>query len=449
MAGIRHYRGGEFGPHGLRSMRFFNDFDEAIQHFTEDPLLFPPGLLWFYSSHAYNLLQGMVEQAWRSRRCTCRRHTRGRIRGPMLPHRFGLGWRTAGVAACLTLATAGSAQQVSDQGAILDRLGEIRRATGAPGITAAVAVDGEIIFSGGTGWAELENQAPASGATVHNVASISKAMTAVAVMQLVEQGTLSLEGRLRVYLPALPERVAGVTLRHILTHTSGLRSSYGLTNRRVEDLIEVIARAGPDALRFAPGEFWAYSSAGFNLLQAVIERVSGVGFEEYMRTRVWEPAGMPRTALDVPSRIVPRRGHGYERDDAGNRINAAFFDMPDLWAAGGMLSTAGDLARLGVAINSGALLKRSTVAEMHRAQVDPVIAFVAPEERPFGQALGWRVDTDVAGRRYVNQTGAIKGVGSILINYPDEQVVVALIANLLPFDARAHGEALAQMFLED
>ena len=261
----------------------------------------------------------------------------------MLPSHPFVGWRGAcAVAACVALAPGVSAQPGADQaqGAILDRLGEIRRATGAPGIMAAVAVDGEVIFSGGTGWAELENQAPASGATVHNVASISKAMTAVAVMQLVEQGTLSLEGRLRVYLPALPESVAGVTLRHILTHTSGFRDTYELRSRSVEDLIEVIARAGPDALRFAPGEFWAYSSAGFNLLQAVIERVSGVGFEEYMRTRVWEPAGMPRTALDVPSRIVPRRGHGYERDDAGNRINAAFFDMPDLWAAGGMLSTA-------------------------------------------------------------------------------------------------------------
>ncbi len=352
------------------------------------------------------------------------------------------------------MATGVSAQPGADQaqGTILDRLGEIRRETGAPGITAAVAVDGEVIFSGGVGWAELENQAPASGATVHNVASISKAMTAVAVMQLVEQGTLGLDGRLRVYLPALPESVAGVTLRHILTHTSGLLSSYGLANRRVEDLMEVIARAGPDALRFAPGEFWAYSSAGFNLLQAVIERVSGVGFEEYMRTRVWEPAGMPRTGLDVPSRIVPRRGHGYERDDAGNRINAAFFDMPDLWAAGGMLSTAGDLARLGVAINGGALLKRSTVAQMHRAQVDPVIEFVSdgtPEQQAFRQALGWGIDTDAAGRRFINHTGAIRGVGSILLNYPDEHVIVALIANLLPFDARKHGEALAQMFLED
>jgi len=89
---------------------------------------------------------------------------------------------------------------------------------------------------------------------------------------------------------------------------------------------------------------------------------------------------------------------------------------------------------------------------MHRAQVDPVIEFVSagvPEKQAFRQALGWGIDTDAAGRRFINHTGAIRGVGSILLDYPDEQVIVALIANLLPFDARKHGEALAQMFLED
>jgi len=276
----------------------------------------------------------------------------------MLPSHPIVGWRGAcSVAACVAMAPVVSAQPGADQaqGAILDRLGEIRRETGAPRIAAAVAVDGEVVFSGGVGWAELENQAPASGATVHNVAAISKAMTTIAIMQLVEQGTLSLDGRLRVS----PFRIARERRRR--DAPAGLDAHVWPAKlvRADEPPCRgsdrgAIARAGPDAPLFAPGELWAYSSAGFNLLQAAIERVSGVGFEEYMRTRVWEPAGMPRTALDVPSRIVPRRGHGYERDDAWNRINAAFFDMPDLWAAGGMLSTAGDLARLGVAINGGA-----------------------------------------------------------------------------------------------
>ena len=370
------------------------------------------------------------------------------------------GWRAASafavwVVMSMFMAPVASAQPGADQyqGAILDRLGEIRSATGAPGVTAAVAVDGEVIFSGGVGWAELENQAPAAGVTVHNVASISKVMTAVAVMQLIEEGTLSLDGRLRVYLPALPESVAGVTLRQILTHTSGLRSAYGPTSLgRFDELIDAVVRSGADALRFVPGDLWSYSSDAFSLLQPVIEAASGLDFEDYMRIRVWEPAGMPRSAFDVPSRIVPRRGGGYVRDGDGNRINAAYQDLAYRYAGFGMLSTAGDLARLGVAINSGALLKGSTVALMHRVQVEPVREFVAdglPRQLDFGQALGWRVDTDAAGRRYVNHSGRIKGVGSILINYPDEDLVVALIANLLPFDAREHGEALAQMFLED
>ncbi|HJO37793.1 MAG: serine hydrolase domain-containing protein [Vicinamibacterales bacterium] len=351
----------------------------------------------------------------------------------------------------LILATTVSAQEAPDQGAILDALGEIRRAAGVPGVTAAVAVDGEAIFSGGTGWADLENQAPSAGVTVHNVASISKAMTTVAILQLVEQEVLGLDDRIREHLPALPASVDRVTVRQIMTHTSGLRESYELPLRTVDALVAAIGDAGADALRFAPGEFWSYSSAGFNLLQAVIESVSGLDFELYMRTRIWQPAEMSRTALDVPAQIVPRRGRGYGRDGDGNRINATFFDMPALWAAGGVLSTAGDLARLGVAINDGALLERSTVTLMHRAQVDPVMEFKVggpPEERDFVQALGWWIDTDARGRRYVNHTGQIRGVSSILMNYLDDDLVIALVANILPFDARTHGEALAQIFFE-
>ncbi|MDP6372002.1 MAG: serine hydrolase domain-containing protein [Vicinamibacterales bacterium] len=369
----------------------------------------------------------------------------------ILPLPSDLG-RCAVAAACLAVASTASAQTVPDQGTILDTLGEIRRATGAPGVTAAVAVDGEVIFSGGVGWAELENQAPAAGVTVHNVASISKAMTAVATLQLVEQEALGLDDRIREHLPALSENVDAVTIRHLLTHTAGLRNTYALSSRTVDGLVEAIVADGPQGQLFAPGELWSYSSAGFNLLQAVIESVSGLDFEVYMQTRVWEPAGMPRSALDVQSRIVPRRGRGYARDDEGNRVNAAFQDLPSLWAAGGMLSTAGDLARLGVAINAGVLLEDSTVAQMHEVRIGPVMEFVEggpPRARGFSQALGWRVATDAGGRTYINHSGAIRGVGSILINYPDDDLVIALIANIQPFDTRTHGEALAQIFFDD
>ena len=370
----------------------------------------------------------------------------------MLPSRSTVGWRGACViVACVALAPAVSAQP--DQGAVLDRLGEVRRETGAPGVMAAVAVEGEVVFAGGVGWAELENQVPASGVTVHNIGSVSKVMTTVAVMQLVEQEQLRLEDRLQRYVPALPDSVAAITLRHVLTHTSGLRLAAGREKvESLDELVDAIPRHADASLLFSPGTLWSYSSHAFNLLQVVIESVSSVDFEHYMRVNVWGPAGMGRTSFDVPSRIVPRRGHGYMRDKTGTRINSPRLDLAFRYAAGGMLSTAQDLVRLAVAINAGVLLKAETVARMYRSQLDPIRVFAADgsaPERPNGQAIGWWIDTDGVGRTWLYHSGKVNGVGSVLINYPDERLVVALIANILPFDAHEAGQSIAHMYLED
>ena len=359
--------------------------------------------------------------------------------------------RLLAVALVLILAPVVSAQP--DHSAILDRLGEIRREVSAPGVTAAVAVDGEVVFSGGVGWAELENQTPASGATVHAVASISKVMTTVAVMQLVEQGRVRLDDFMGRHVSSLPANVSAVTLRQVLTHTSGLRGAYGLTDiTRFHELAEAVTRHEGAPLLFTPGAFWSYSPHGFNLLQGLIERASGVGFEEYMRANVWEPAGMYRTSFDVPTRIVPRRGRGYERDESGELINSVAGSRRYRYAAGAMLSTAEDLVRLGVAINESSVLQPATVAAMHAPQMSPVRQYVGDgnaETRAFGQAIGWWVGTDAAGRDYRYHPGRITGVGSVLINYPNERLVVALIGNILPFDAHAHGQTVAQMFLSE
>lgn len=337
-----------------------------------------------------------------------------------------------------------------DQGAILDRLGEIRRETGAPGVMAAVAVDGTVLFAGGVGWAELENQVPAAGVTVHNIGPVSKAMTTVAVMQLAEQRRLRLDDRLEQYIPSLPAGVEDVTLRHVLTHTSGLRLSDGREKiGSFDELVGAIPRSPNAPLLFSPGSFWAYSSHGFNLLQKVIESVSGVGFEDYLQLNVWGPAGMGRTSLDIASRIVPRRGSGYKPGKGGTHINSPSLDLTFRYAADGMLSTVQDLVRLGVAINANVLMSPGSVATMHRPQLEEIRLFTGDGptlEGPTGQAIGWLMNKDGIGRSYFYQTGMINGVSTVLINYPAEHLVIALIANLLPFDAHKAGQSIAGMY---
>ncbi len=343
---------------------------------------------------------------------------------------------------------------------VLPYLERVRDETGAPGISVAVAKNGQIVFSGGVGYAELDNRTPADGATVHNVGSVSKVLAAVAVMHLVEQGKVSLDDRIQQYVPLFPEKRGPITLRQILTHTSGVRhyrdGEFGPHRLRsmqhFDDFTEAIKHFTEDPLLFEPGEYWFYSSHAFNLLQGVVETASGMGFEAYMRTYVWRPAGMLNSSFDAPDRIVYKRGRGYARNSSGTLVNSRYEDVSYKYAGGGMLSTVEDLVRFGMAINDGRLLEPETVAQMHSVHIAPVIQFVAggePREREAKQALGWDVQTDIEGRSYISKTGTVRGTRSVVVNYPDRGLVVALQANIAPFPVLETGQEVAQMFLEN
>ena len=341
---------------------------------------------------------------------------------------------------------------------LADYLEQVRLETGAPGISVAVAQKGEIILSVGVGFAELENLTPASGETVHNIASISKTHAAVAIMQLVEQGKVKLDDEIQKYVPYFPKKRWAVTVRHILTHTSGIRhykrGEFGeqrykekIHYDKFEDAVKIWKE---DSLLFKPGEFWSYSSHASNLMHGMVETVTGMGFEEYMKKYVWEPAGMLNTAFDIPSRIVHNRGRGYRRNDRGVPENVPYADVSYKYAGGGILSTVEDLVRFGTALNNGTLLKPETLAKMYEVQVDPVMRFNPegePRKQGHKQALSWFIRTDAQGRAFPSHTGTVKGTRSYLANYPEYDLVVALSANIVPFDSPKYGNAIAQAFL--
>ena len=229
------------------------------------------------------------------------------------------------VAWVLLLLTPCVAAPSADPHQILDYLERVRVEGDVPGLSAAVSIDGEIVFSGGVGYAELDNRTPQTGRTVHNVGSVSKVLAAVGLMQLVEQGRVDLDAAIQTYLPYYPEKSKQVTLRHILTHSSGTRhyregefGDHRLASMRPYESFEEATRLWrDDPLLFEPGAFWLYSSHAMNLLHGVIEKVSGESFEAYMRRRVFTPSAMLATQFDVPERIVPNRGRGYVQDDRG------------------------------------------------------------------------------------------------------------------------------------
>lgn len=339
------------------------------------------------------------------------------------------------------------------------------RAFGCVGASMAVARKGELVFSTAYGMADLENLVQAQPSTVYNVGSVSKVMTAVAVMQLVERGRLHLDDDIRSWVPSFPDKGHTITVWHLMTHTSGIRhyrdsdSPHGLHGENVQpfaEMGEAYALFRDDPLLYEPGTHHSYSSYAVNLLQGVIESASGMDFEAYMRASVWGPAGMLRTQFDRPRRITPDRARGYLMVD-GEPLNHPYEDVTYKFASGGMLSTAEDLVRFAMAFNEGRLLRPETVREMIRPQLDGVPAYrpegrpTDPEENDWQQALLWRVKRDGRafqgdgpGRLYVYHGGTVKGFGANLLLYPEDDVAVAVVAN--NYNAPAFAPLIAELF---
>jgi len=181
-------------------------------------------------------------------------------------------------------------------------LEKVWRSSGVPSVSVAVAYKGDLVFAKSLGYADLDNLVPATPSTVYNIGSVSKIITAVAVMQLFEEGAIELDDPVRKYVPEFPDKGAPVTLRQIMTHTGGIRhyrsgeqlTPYG-PYKTFDEALDIFK---DDSLLYEPGNYYNYSSFGVNLLQGVIENVSGLSFEEYMSRHVWEPVGMLRTGLD-------------------------------------------------------------------------------------------------------------------------------------------------------
>jgi CubicO group peptidase (beta-lactamase class C family) len=364
-----------------------------------------------------------------------------------------------------------AAASAVDSEQVLHYLQRLQAQAQAPGVSAAIMVHGEIVYSGGVGLSDLSSGTPQNGTSVHNIGSISKTHAAVAVMQLVEQGKVNLNAEIQTYAPWFPRKQAPITLRQILTHTSGIRhykddefGEHGLLGyRQFDNFEESTRRWRDDPLLFTPGQYWSYSSYAIDLLQAVVETASGEKFEDYLRRHVWIPAGMLDTQLDVPTRIVPRRGQGYERNDKTHALEIA--DQENVsykYAGGGIISTDEDLVRFGHALDTGVLLKPATIAEMYRPQLSADIGYSPQELAPFikshpdkpvpkppSQAIVWVMGTDAAGHRYSGHSGGVKGTLSHLTNFNDDDVAVAVHVNSTGgrVDVEETAQALADLVL--
>ena len=348
-----------------------------------------------------------------------------------------LGW--ADLPAAAAAIDSQSAEEWSAVAPALDRwLLEAQDALDAPSLSAAISVDGETVWAGASGYADIEAKTPASPSTAYRLGSTSKAATSVAMGVLIDKGAVDLDAPLSAYMPDLSPPLAGVTIRQAMSHTGGVRN-YGLC--LCFPVWEHLNRAhyqGPqrDTLRgfekspllFAPGEGFAYTSLGYNALGGVIEAASGKSFKTYMEEAVWAPLGMTATGVEdgAPRAALARF---YEVEDG--RFKPAFaVDNSNKFPSGGMVSTPSDMTRLGAA-----MIEASLFSEPTRDLLISPQALNDGSENEQGYALGWRFNPkgEVNGGAIVtprySHHGTAQGATSYFMVYPEHGLVISVMMN--------------------
>ena len=292
-----------------------------------------------------------------------------------------------------------------------------------PGLALAVIRDGRIVKAQGYGLASVELNVPVTTDTVFEIGSVTKQITAAAIMLLVQDGKLRLDDPVSRHLPGTPASWSSITVRHLLTHTSGIRNYTGLPgfelSRRLkrDDFIRAIAGF---PLSFAPGESWSYSNTGYNLLGLIIAEVSGQSYWQFVTERIFRPLGMNATRDRDPLDVIPLRANGYERQN--DMLRGRDYDLTDVFSAGAIVSTVMDLARWDAALNSERLLSRSSLE-----QIWTPARLNNGNPHPYG--LGWYIEA-LRGQRVIRHSGQTAGFAASLARYPDSRLTVIVLCNL-------------------
>lgn len=321
-----------------------------------------------------------------------------------------------------------AAQQATSQAEKIKRIEqaiqEEMQKNGVPGVAVAIAQHGKTVYAKGFGYADVENKVPFTPQTVSRIGSISKTFTALAIMQLVEQGKLKLDDEVQLYVPSFPKKSAPITIRQLLGHQGGIRHYKGnemLSAKHYDTVEEALNIFRDDPLIAEPGTKYSYTTYGYNLLSRVVETVSGRNFGEYLQQRIFEPLGLKQTYLDDPSKLIPNRAHNYTKRQNGPLENAPAVDQSNKWGGGGLLSTVEDLLRYAASYDSHQLLKAETIAQMFTAQK-------TRDGNPTNYGMGWATALE-DGRRRVEHTGGSVGATSALSKYPEQQTTIAVLVN--------------------
>ena len=377
-------------------------------------------------------------------RAAARRVTRSpRVR----PRRFLLAAHAALLAGALAPAAART-QRADGLGTAVDAIFRPVAGAARPGCAVGVSRAGTPVLERAYGMADLEHDVANTPTTVFEAGSVTKQVTAGAVVLLAQEGKLSLDDDVRRYVPELPDYGARITLRHLLNHTSGLRdwgsvaalAGWPRTSRVYTNDLALRIAARQRTLNYPPGAHYSYTNTGYNLLALIVGRVSGTPLAEFTRARFFAPLGMTRTSWrDDFTRVVKARAVAYAPAGGGTWR----MDMPfeNAHGNGGLLTTVSDLLRWTRNLETGAVGGAGWTAEMHR-----------PGRLTDGRVLSYASGLVVAPWRGVPEvahSGATAGYRAFVSRYPAQGVAVAVLCNDASAGAPGLAHAVAEVALGD
>ena len=314
-----------------------------------------------------------------------------------------------------------SAQTVADVDAVVQKL--IESKTPAAGV--AVVRDGKVVLAKGYGAADVETKTLATENTAFQIASVTKQFTAVAVVMLVEEGKLKLEDPLGRYVPDVPGKWSGVTIRQLLNQVSGI-PNYTAVGKLVSEKSytqpEILALVKDVPHRFEPGTKWEYSNTNYFLLGMVIEKASGKSYSDFMRERIFKPLGMTSTVINTSGLKIKNAALGYTRQN-GSWQRSKIDDPSQPWAAGAIVSTPADMAKWAMAVGEGKLLRKASWDEALKSGT-------LADGKPANYAFGWQV-RKFGETNHLSHGGGIAGFNSFIARFPAENLTVVVLANTI------------------
>ena len=348
--------------------------------------------------------------------------------------------------------SAASAQQKSlpaeKRAQIEKAVSSFMSANSVPGIGVAVVLEGEPVWSAGFGMADLENFAPVTSSTLFRLGSISKPITATAILQLWEHGKLDLDAPVQKYCPAFPPKESPITTRQLLGHLGGIRhyNSDGKGDvpadsaRHFANMQESLTIFAVDPLVAKPGTKFNYSTYGYTLVGCVLEGATSQKYVDYVRENIFWPAGMVESQADDFFVVVPHRTRWYHKDEAGIVRNAGVLDSSYKIPGGGLISSTDDMARFEAAILADKLMQPTTRDLMWTS-------LKTADGKATGYGLGWGL-LDKFGVHILAHTGGQQGTSTAFAVVPDRRAGIVVLANMDNVDSDSLADQILKLVLD-